>query len=147
MIEGIEFWHWLSLGGVLVVIEILAPGVFFLWLGVAALAVGVVSWAFPALHWQYQVLLFAVLAVVAVVGSRRFLRSHPIESDRPDLNRRGEQIVGRVFTLDQPIVDGTGRLKVGDGVWRIAGPDLPRGARVRVAGADGATLRVEPIGP
>ncbi|MGE0723087.1 MAG: NfeD family protein [Alphaproteobacteria bacterium] len=144
MIDGIEFWHWLSLGGALVVVEMLAPGIFFLWPGIAALLVGIASWLWPDMHWQYQVLLFAGLSVAAVVLSRRFVRAHPIESDRPTLNRRGEEYVGRVFSLDAPIVNGIGRLKVGDTVWRAAGPDLAAGARVRVVSTDGATLRVEP---
>ena len=142
--DGIEFWHWLSLAGVLIVVEILAPGIFFLWLGIAAALVGAVSWVWPDIHWQVQVLLFAAASVLAVVLSRRFVRSHPIETDRPNLNRRGEEYVGRTFTLDQAIVDGIGRLKVGDTVWRAAGPELPAGTRVRVIATDGATLRVEP---
>ena len=142
--DGIEFWHWLSLAGVLVVVEILAPGIFFLWLGIAAALVGVVSWVWPDIHWQIQVLLFAGASVLAVVLSRRIVRAHPIETDRPNLNRRGEEYVGRTFTLDQAIVDGIGRLKVGDTVWRAAGPELPAGTRVRVIATDGATLRVEP---
>ena len=142
--DGIEFWHWLSLAGVLIVVEILAPGIFFLWLGIAAALVGAVSWVWPDIHWQVQVLLFAAASVLAVVLSRRFVRSHPIETDRPNLNRRGEEYVGRTFTLDQAIVDGIGRLKVGDTVWRAAGPELPAGTRVRVTATDGATLRVEP---
>jgi membrane protein implicated in regulation of membrane protease activity len=65
-------------------------------------------------------------------------------SDHPVLNRRGEQYVGRQFTLEQPIVNGRGSVKVDDTVWRVAGPDLPAGARFTVRGADGATLLVEP---
>ncbi|MCC7276615.1 MAG: NfeD family protein [Alphaproteobacteria bacterium] len=141
--DGIEFWHWLSLGGILVAVEILAPGVYFLWLGIAALLVGGVSWIWPELHWQYQVLLFAAFSVADIWLSRRFVRRHPIETDRPYLNRRGEQYVGRTFTLSAPIVDGVGRLHVGDTMWRIAGPDLPTGARVTVKGVDGATLLVD----
>lgn len=141
--DGILFWHWLSLGAVLVAVEMLAPGVYFLWLGIAALLVGGVSWLWPDLHWQYQVLLFAVFCVVDVVLSRRWVRPRAEETDQPHLNRRGEQYVGRTLTLDRPIVDGVGRVHVEDTMWRASGPDLPAGTRVRVVGVDGATLRVE----
>ncbi|MGE0714127.1 MAG: NfeD family protein [Alphaproteobacteria bacterium] len=143
MIDGVEFWHWLSLGGLLVAVEILVPGVYLLWLGIAALLVGGVSWLKPDLHWQYQVLLFALFAVSDVWLSRRFFRYHQADSDRPHLNRRGEAYVGRVFTLERPIVDGVGRLHVEDTMWRIAGPDLPAGTRVAITGVDGATLKVD----
>ena len=141
--DGIEFWHWLSLGVVLVAVEILAPGVYFLWLGIAALLVGGVSWLWPDLHWQYQVLLFALFCVADVALSRRWMRSRPDASDQPHLNRRGEQYVGRLLTIDQPIVDGVGRIHVEDTMWRATGPDLPAGARVRIVGVDGATLKVD----
>ncbi|WP_374443667.1 NfeD family protein [Stella sp.] len=141
--DGILFWHWLSLGAVLVAVEILAPGVYFLWLGIAALLVGGVSWFWPDLHWQYQVLLFAVFCVTDVALSRRWMRPRPEGTDQPHLNRRGEQYVGRLLTLDRPIVDGVGRVHVEDTMWRVTGPDLPAGARVRVVGVDGATLRVD----
>jgi membrane protein implicated in regulation of membrane protease activity len=141
--DGIEFWHWLSLGAVLVAVEILAPGVYFLWLGIAALLVGGVSWLWPDLHWQYQVLLFALFCVADVALSRRWMRSRPDASDQPHLNRRGEQYVGRLLTIDQPIVDGVGRIHVEDTMWRATGPDLPAGARVRIVGVDGATLKVD----
>ena len=141
--DGIEFWHWLSLGAVLVAVEILAPGVYFLWLGIAALLVGGVSWLWPDLHWQNQVLLFALFCVADVALSRRWMRSRPDASDQPHLNRRGEQYVGRLLTIDQPIVDGVGRIHVEDTMWRATGPDLPAGARVRIVGVDGATLKVD----
>lgn len=141
--DGILFWHWLSLGAVLVAVEVLAPGIYFLWLGVAALLVGGVSWIWPELHWQYQVLLFALFCITDVVLSRRWMRSHPERTDQPHLNRRGEQYVGRTLTLDRPIVDGVGRIRLGDTMWRVTGPDLVAGARIRVVGVDGSTLRVE----
>ena len=141
--DGILFWHWLSLGAVLVAVEVLAPGIYFLWLGIAALLVGGVSWVWPELHWQYQVLLFALFCIADVVLSRRWMRSHPDLTDQPHLNRRGEQYVGRMLTLDRPIVDGVGRIRLGDTMWRVTGPDLAAGARIRVVGVDGSTLRVE----
>jgi hypothetical protein len=80
------------------------------------------------------------------VLSRRFLRKHPLATDRPWLNRRGQQYVGRQFTLAEAIVDGRGKLRVSDTMWKVRGPDLPAGSHIRVTGVDGATLTVEPDG-
>lgn len=137
------YWHWWVAGLVLLTLEALAPGAIFLWIGVSALAVGGMVFVAPGTDWKLQCTVFAVLSIVTVVAWRK-LRPQPA-SDRPALNRRGESYVGRQFTLEQPIVNGTGKLRVDDSQWRIAGPDLPAGARVRVTSADGATLHVEAL--
>lgn len=130
-------WNWMVLGFVLLVLEIVVPGVFLLWIGVAALIIGAVSlalWEASIWSWQVQVVAFLMLAVAsALIGKRLMGSSRDDNTDQPLLNRRAQQIVGRVATLDQPIRDGRGRLQVDDTVWRITGPDLPAGARVRVA--------------
>ena len=88
--------------------------------------------------------MFAALALAAVLTGR-FLSRRPGESgtDQPWLNRRGAALVGRTFALDQPITGGEGRVRVDDSVWRVIGPDLPAGSRVRVSRIEGATLVVE----
>ena len=139
----IPFWYWWVAAAALVVLEIFAPGVFFLWLGVAAGAVGVVALAIPGLDWRIELLLFAALSIAAVIGYRAFLRRRPIETDAPTLNRRGEQYVGKVVPLTEPIVNGVGRVRIGDGGWQVEGPDTPVGRRVRVIGIDGIMLKVE----
>lgn len=141
--EQLDFWHWWILGVVLVVLEIFAPGAFFLWMGIAAGVVGAVLLLAPDLGWEYQLLLFAVLSVVSILVWRTYFRRHPIETDQPALNRRGEQYIGRVFTLDEPIVNGLGKLRVDDTTWKISGSDRPAGSRVSVVGVDGTILRVE----
>ena len=133
-------WAWLILGVVLVGAETLAPGVFLVWLGIAALLTGVLDWAFD-LSWQTAGVIFALLTVLSVLAGRVLTRG---AKDAPPWLGRGEALVGRSFTLDQPITDGAGRIRVGDSVWRVVGPDLPAGAAVRVARVDGATLVVEP---
>jgi len=143
----LSHWSWWVLAAVLIVVEVAAPGVFFLWLGVAAGIVGSVVFFVPDLDWKFQLALFAVLAVVSVALSRRYLKVHPLDTDRPMLNRRGQSYVGRTFTLDQPITDGHGHLRIDDTRWRIAGQDLPVGAKVRVTSATGVTLNVEPLPP
>lgn len=143
LLGQLEFWHWLIFGLVLAVIEILAPGTFFLWLGIAAGITGLVLLAVPELSWQIQLVIFAVLSVATVAGWRLYQRRHPTETEDTTLNRRGEQLVGRVFALEQAVVNGRGTLRVGDSVWRAEGPDLPAGTRVRVTGVSGVILKVE----
>jgi len=137
------FWHWLILGVALIVLEALAPGVVFLWLGLAALVTGGIVFFADSLSWQVQTLVFAGLSVVSVTSGRLWLRHHPTATDHPTLNRRAEQHVGRVFTLESPIVNGVGKVRVNDSTWKISGTDLPAGTRVRVVGTQGTVLRIE----
>ncbi|HEX9770190.1 MAG TPA: NfeD family protein, partial [Kiloniellales bacterium] len=106
--------------------------------------VGLILLVFGGLGWEPQFLIFAVFTVVSAVGWRAYLRRHPTESDRPALNRRGEQYVGRTFTLEEAIVNGQGKIHVDDSTWKIEGDDLPAGTRIRVTGVDGTVLKVEP---
>ena len=140
----IIYWYWWVLAVVLLIIEALAPGFFFLWMAAAAGALGLVVFAVPALGWQYQLLLFAVLSVASIFLFRRYQRTHPPQSDQPALNRRGEKYIGRTFSLDKPIVNGIGEIRVDDTTWRIVGNDLPDGTKVEVIGVDGVTLQVVP---
>ncbi len=142
MFATLGTWNWLIFGFILMALELAAPGVFLFWLGLAALLVGLVSFA---LHpsWQTQLLMFAVFAALAVPVWRRLALSARKTDDRNIfLNRRAEALVGRVFTLEKPIVDGAGTVRIDDTVWRVAGPDTPAGTRVRVVHADGANLTV-----
>ncbi len=139
----IEFWHWWVLAVLLGAVETVAPGAAFLWLGGAAGVVGLALLVWPAMSWELQGLLFAVLAIVAVVGVRALSERSAATTSTPNLNRRAEQYIGTLHTLDSPIVNGRGRAQVGDGLWSVEGPDLPAGTRVRVVGADGTRLKVE----
>jgi hypothetical protein len=142
-LEGLQFWHWMILGLALAVVEVMAPGTFFLWLGIAAGLTGLLVLVIPDIGWQIQLIAFGVLSIAIVVAWRTYQRRHPTVSDDSTLNRRGEQYVGRVFTLVEAIVNGRGTVKVGDSLWRADGPDLPVGARVKVTGVAGTILRVE----
>jgi len=139
----IVFWHWLALGVFLLIVELLAPGMFFLWMAQAAAITGVLLFFFPGLGWETQITVFSVLSVLGIAIARRFFKRHPIESDQPLLNRRTAQYVGRVFTLDRPIVNGQGKIKVDDSTWKIRGEDCAAGMRVRVVDADSVVLIVE----
>ena len=135
-------WNWLIFGFILMGLELLAPGVFLFWLGLAALLVGLLSFAIN-LAWQTQLLMFAVFTAAAVPAWRYFARSGSTNSvSNPFLNRRTEAMIGREFTLEKPIVDGSGTVRIDDTVWRVAGPDTPAGSRVRIVQADGASLTV-----
>jgi hypothetical protein len=140
--ELMLFWHWWVAGLVLMTLEAFLPGAIFLWMGVSAFIVGLLAWIIPSLGWQGEFVLFAALSVIAVLAWRKY-RPLPT-SDSPTLNRRGESYVGRQFTLMDPVVNGVGKLRVDDSQWRISGPDMPAGSRVRVTRADGATLHVDP---
>jgi inner membrane protein len=135
-------WFWLSLGLVLGIAEMLAPGFFLIWLGLAALIVGLLDWALP-ISVPFQVALFAILSVLTVFAGKKFLKDNPIETADPKLNDRGARMTGEIVTVVEAIADGQGRVKVGDGVWTACGADAAVGARVRVTGADGAVLLVE----
>lgn len=137
------YWHWLVIGLGLLVTEMLLPtGFVLLFVSTAALLTGAVTWLFsPSL--QAQLLIFSTLVLAGFFAWRR-LRPAQAQNPQPTLNRRSESYVGRVFTLDTPIVNGVGKLRVDDSQWRVAGPDLPAGSQVRVVRAEGATLRVEP---
>ena len=143
LLANIDYWHWLILGGVLLLVEVAAAGFFFLWLAIAAAITGLVLLLFPGLDWQYQLMLFSGLSVISIAAFRRYQRSNPVTTDQPTLNRRGEQYIGRSFTLEQPIINNIGVIRVDDSTWRISGADLPAGATIKVVAADGVILKVE----
>jgi hypothetical protein len=145
MFTTLGTWNWLIFGFILMALELIAPGVFLFWLGLAALLVGLVSFAIN-LSWQTQLLMFAVFAAAAVPLWRRLALSHRMGAEsNPFLNRRTDALVGRVFTLEKPIIDGSGTVRIDDTVWRVAGPDTPAGSRVRIVRADGANLTVAAV--
>jgi inner membrane protein len=140
-LESLAFWHWLVLAVVLGIIEVFAPGAFFLWLGISAALVGIIQWLVPALSWELQLLLFAILSIASVVIARRYLKVHPLETDLPNLNQRGHQYIGRVFTLQEPVVNGLGKIRVDDSTWKISCNDCESGTKVIINGVDGVVLR------
>jgi len=140
---GYGAWSWLVAGLILLGLELLLPGGIFVWLGVAAMLTAVVRFALP-IDWPLQIGVFGVFSVLAIVFWLRAVKGRGGDSDRPLLNRRAERFIGQEAMLDEPITDGFGRVPLGDTVWRIAGPDLPAGRRIRIVGHEGAVLKVEP---
>ncbi len=143
LLNNLDYWHWFILAVVLVILEVFSPGVFFIWIGMAAGIVGIILLAVPELDWHYQLLIFALFSVADILAARFFLLRHPIKTDQPTLNRRGEQYIGRVFTLAEPINNNEGKIRVDDSTWKIHGADCPAGTQVRVTGVDGVVLLIK----
>jgi membrane protein implicated in regulation of membrane protease activity len=145
-LEHIVFWHWWILAGLLLILELTAPAFFFLWLGIAAAAVGLILLVFKDIPIETQLVLFSIASIVAVLAWRKYRESRPLTTDQPNLNRRGHQYINRVFSLDSPIVNGVGKVTVDDSTWKVKGPDLPAGTPVKVTGVDGVVFTVEAAG-
>ncbi len=145
MLDGIEpHWIWVALGLILAAAEMLVPGVFLIWLAMAALATGLLTFMFD-LGPVMQVVQFVTVALITVFSAKRILRDRPIASSDPLLNNRMGRLVGETATVTVAISHGAGRIHVGDSDWSARGPDLPVGERVRITGNEGSVLLVEPL--
>ncbi|MEO9079697.1 MAG: NfeD family protein [Rhodanobacter sp.] len=135
---------WWILALLLIAGEIMLPGYFLLWIGLAAAAMGVLLWLLPSLGMLAQAVLFGVLAFAACLAYAKWLRPRLERRSvgAEHLNRRGEQMIGQRYELIEPIVNGRGKARVGDGQWLVSGPDLPLGSTVEVIAVDGSTLQV-----
>jgi inner membrane protein len=140
----IVFWYWWALAAVLLIFEMMLPGVVFLFLAIGAAVSGLILLIAPGMGLELQLFVFAIVAVVSAVLLRGPLRRLQGRSGEATLNERGQSMVGRTFVLDQPILNGRGRITLGDGSWIVTGPDMAAGAKVRVAAVTGTELRVEP---
>jgi len=136
-------WWWLLAAAILAILEVILPGIFLVWMALAAAITGIATWVFD-IPFAWQLALFAVLAFVTVLTGRKVYDDNPIESSDPKLNERAARLVGQTVLVVQAIENGEGRVKVGDGVWNARGPDAEVGSEMLVIGADGASLRVGP---
>lgn len=140
-------WSWFIGGLILLIGEIFIPGLFLIWFGIAALVIGSltlmpftdVSW-WP---WQAQVVAFGVLSLVLVVLSRNIFAKDASEDEASRMNDPLGRFIGREAVLHEPIENGVGRVKLGDTIWRVQGPDLPKGAHIKVTGKNAGVLIVE----
>jgi hypothetical protein len=137
-------WLWFALAVVLFVLESIVSGVHFVWFGLSATIVGVIALA-TSLAWEWQIIAFALIALATVFWVRRKSREESSKPDVPDLNVRGAQYIGRIVTVEDAIVNGRGRVRVGDTVWSAEGEDGPKGTSVKVKGVDGTVLVVARI--
>jgi inner membrane protein len=136
-------WFWLVTGLVLLTLEALLPGVFLIWLGMAALFTGAIIFVAP-LSAVSGLVLFAVLGLTAILIGRRVQSEQKTEvTDAPFLNDRGKALVGKIYALESAIVEGSGSVRIGDSVWRVSGKDAAAGTHVKITGIDGSTLLVE----
>jgi len=144
--ESMEFWHWLIIGIVFLVLEIFAPGAIFMWFGFSGLLTGLVTWLFPGMEIGAQILLFSVSAVLSILAWRLMRKKNPEPvSPDPELNNRLSAFIGQEYVLKTPIESGIGRIQVGDGTWAVHGPDLPSGSLVRITDVKGIQLIVEAL--
>jgi membrane protein implicated in regulation of membrane protease activity len=145
-LEFVQAWHWMILGVVLLILEILAPGAILMWFGFGAFVSGFLLWLFPSMGIGIQLLVFAVFSGLSLTAWHMYRKKNPApESDQPGLNNRLHSHIGKEYTLREPIKDGVGILKIGDSVWKIRGKDLPAGTRVRISGLDGILFIVEEV--
>lgn len=138
-------YTWLAIGLVLAAAEMAVPGVFLIWMAGAALITGFVTWLVP-IGVPLQIVIFALLAIVAVFTGRRYIRANPIKEADPLMNRRADRVIGETVVVTQAIDGGTGKVKLGDSEWLAKGADAQPGTRMRVTGHDGVVLTVEPMG-
>ncbi len=142
---GIDFSEpaaiWLSLGILLAIAELVAPGVFLIWLGIGALLTGVTALLTDLPVWA-QLGEFAVLSIVAVYLGRQFLGRPDRQPGDPLLNDRVARLIGSQVIVEEAIVAGSGKVRVGDGLWLATGEDVPVGAVVHVTGARDGVLIV-----
>ncbi len=139
-------WNWVVLGFILLLLELIFPGVFFVWFGLGALLTALVSLLFYHLpwvaSWEVEVIFFLIFSIIMVLIGRNFFRRDR-ETDEPLLNRRTDQIIGKRVVLEEPVRDGKGRIRVDDTIWRIKGPDLPEGTEVKVIAFDNGVFTIE----
>ncbi|MBT8390092.1 MAG: NfeD family protein [Altererythrobacter sp.] len=144
-LEGFDaHWVWIAIGLILAALEMLVPGVYLIWLAIAAIITGLLTLGI-GLGLPAQIVVFVSLSLIAAFSAKRFLRDSPIESSDPLLNQRGTRLIGENALVTQAIDGGSGRVKYGDSEWIARGPDIAEGERVRITGSDGAILMVEPL--
>ncbi len=141
----IGHWHWIAFGVVLISLEVFISGFVIFWFGIAAIIVGILVAIFPEMSWEWQIIIFSISSVASIFAWFNYAKNKTQLTDRPELNDKGAQYLDRIFTLKSPIVDGVGKIKVGDTSWRVAGEDTPEGKQVKVVGLKATTLLVEPV--
>jgi len=141
--DNLLFWHWWVFAIVLVVLEIFSAGAFFIWMAVAAVITGLALLIMPEMSWQIQFIVFAVASIISIVVGRSFFNRKEINTEDPTLGELESSMIGKVFIVEQAIVNGSGRLKVGESTWKAKGPDCDVGSTVKVTAVNGAELIVE----
>jgi len=144
-ITNLQYWHWWILAIVCLSLEIFAPGAVFIWFSVSAAVLGFLLLLLPDLSWQWQITLFGVLSILSILGWRMYRQKVPEIDAHPALNKRGEELIGRTFTLNTPITDNYGKINVDDTMWKVYGKDCEVGQKVKVTSLTGTVLNVEHV--
>ena len=142
-LHSIVYWHWFIFATLLIILELLFPAFYLLWIGISAGIVGSILFFFPDISLLAQVLIFIFFSVLTLVIYKIYQKRNPMLSEEPMLNRRGKQYLGRELTLTEAIVNGYGKTRVDDSIWKVSGEDLPADTRVRVIEVNDMVLEVE----
>ena len=146
LLMALGAWNWVVLGFILLLLELVFPGVFFVWFGLGALLTALVSLLFYNLpwiaFWEVEVIFFLIFSIIMVLIGRNFFRRDR-ETDEPLLNRRTDQIIGKIVVLEKPVHDGKGRIRIDDTIWRIKGPDLSEGTEVKIVAFENGVFTIE----
>ncbi|MCX7069202.1 MAG: NfeD family protein [Methylococcales bacterium] len=142
---ALVFWYWWVLAVIFLVIELLAPAFFFLWMSVSALVTGIIVWLMPSTSTDIQILIFSILSIISIVAWRVYGKKITIATDQPLLNRRGSQYVGRTFNLHEAIENGQGKIKVDDTIWKVHGEDCDINTKVKVIASRGTVFDVKKV--
>jgi len=143
---ALQFWHWLALGIVILILEMLGIGGFFLGMAVAALTTGALQFFFPELPWFWQIGLFSLLSIAFTLIYWKKFRRFNHRTEQPDLNSRAAMLIGRKTPLLQAVTNGVGKVQIADALWTVeCARDLDVGAMVEVVAVQGMILRVEPV--
>ena len=134
------FWQWWVFAVILLILEVLLPGTVFLWMAVAAAVIGALVFLMPSLSIPLAWTLFALFSVASLLGWLSMRKKRPAEPPS-NLNKRGQEYVGRTFTLTEPITNGRGRIKIGDTLWTVEGDDCAVGSRIEIIAIESGILK------
>lgn len=146
ILTDLNFTHWMWYAAMMVflILEMIMPGIAFLWLAAAAGVTGTLVLVFSGISWETQIFIFTILSVISVLAGRRYIqRSGEIPSENEMLNKRGDALIGRRVKVVTAITDGRGRVKIGDSIWTATGTDTEEGSMVTITAVNGAELSVE----
>lgn len=141
---AMNHWTWFVIALILVGLEVMAPGVVFLWMAIASAIVGGVVFFVPGMTWEMQFITFSILSIISVFSGRYYLFKHPLKTEDSTLNRRGEQYVGKAYSLTRDMKNGESKVRIGDSLWKVSGDfEAVEGESVRITGTDGTVMKVE----
>ena len=149
-LDQLSQWHWFIIGLILLIGEAFGAAGFLLGAAVGAILTAIIVWIAPGvieggLGWKVQFLIATVLSILCSLLYWRNFRADSQQSERPELNQRSAQLIGKKLTLQQNI-DFEGRIQIGDTFWKVICDDsLKTGDKIEVISADVSTLKIQLI--